>query len=104
MSGRWRRKAGSKRRSFSRAKERKPRGSSRVQTIAFFEEGLGAVAGADAEEGKIAAAGEGLEMAAGVGDPVDFVEGVGEVGYAGLACAHVFRICPEGRSRVGDGV
>src|SRR5208282_4418082 len=33
MRGTWRRNAGSKRRSFSRAKERNPRGSSRVQTL-----------------------------------------------------------------------
>ena len=57
--------------------------------VAFFKEGLRAVAGADAEEGKIAAAGEGLEVATGVGNPVDFMEGVGKVGYPRLACAHI---------------
>jgi hypothetical protein len=57
--------------------------------IAFFKEGLRAVAGADAEERKIAAAGEGLKMTAGVGDTVDFMEGVGKVGYPRLACAHI---------------
>ncbi len=50
--------------------------------VAFFEEGLGAVSGADAEKGQVAAAREGFKVAAGVGYAVHFVEGVGEVGHA----------------------
>ena len=42
-------------------------------------------AGADAEEGKAAALGEGGEVSAGVGDAVDFVEGVGKESDAGRA-------------------
>jgi len=48
-------------------------------------EGGGAGAGADAEEREILALGVGDEVAAGVGDTVDFVEGIGEVGDAGVA-------------------
>jgi hypothetical protein len=55
---------------------------------AVFDEGLTAVSGADAEEGEILAAGEGFEMAAGVRDAVDFVEGVREVRYSGWAGGH----------------
>ena len=42
----------------------------------------GGWAGADAEEGELMALGVGGEVAAGVSYSVDFVEGVGEVGYA----------------------
>jgi hypothetical protein len=56
-----------------------------------FKEGLGAVAGADREEGKIAPAGEGLKMTAGMGNPVDFMEGVGEVGHSRLAIRHIYK-------------
>jgi hypothetical protein len=38
--------------------------------------------GADAEERELVALGVGDEVAAGVGDPVDFVEGIGEIGNA----------------------
>ncbi|MGH9560259.1 MAG: hypothetical protein ACRD3S_02295, partial [Terracidiphilus sp.] len=51
--------------------------------IAVFDEGLFTIAGADAEKGQIAAAGEGFEVAAGMSDTVHFVEGIGEVGDAG---------------------
>ncbi len=51
--------------------------------IAVFDESLGAVAGADAKKGQVAPAREGFKVAAGVRDPVHFVEGVGKVGYAG---------------------
>jgi len=51
--------------------------------VAVFDESLGAVAGTDAEEGKIAPPRKGLKVAAGVGDTVDLVERVGEVGDAG---------------------
>src|SRR5580700_10288378 len=50
---------------------------------AVFSDGAGTVAGAHAQKGKIATAGEGLKLAAGVRDPVDLVEGVREVGDAG---------------------
>ncbi|MGB0122669.1 MAG: hypothetical protein WA419_20630 [Silvibacterium sp.] len=39
-------------------------------------------AGADAEKGQIAPPREGVELAAGVGDSVDFGKRVGETGYA----------------------
>ena len=48
--------------------------------VAVFDECLSAVAGAHAKKGKIAPAREGLKVAAGVGDPVHFVERVGKVG------------------------
>ncbi len=56
---------------------------------AFFNESLWAVTGADTKEREIAAEGEGLKMTAGVGNPVDFMEGVGKVGHPRLACAHI---------------
>ena len=52
-------------------------------TLPSSTKGCGAVAGADPEKRQVAAAGEGLELAAGVGDAVDFMERVGEVSYAG---------------------
>ena len=56
--------------------------------VAVFEDGLRAVAGADAEEGQVAAARKGFKMAAAVGYPVDLVERVGKVGDAGDLCIH----------------
>src|ERR1700677_160124 len=58
--------------------------------IAVFQHGLVAVAGAHAEKGQIAAACEGLEVTAGVGHSVYFVEGIGEIGYARRVCAGRF--------------
>ena len=50
--------------------------------VAVFDEGLGAVAGAHAQKGQIAPPRKGLKVAAGVRDPVHFVERVGKVGHA----------------------
>ena len=66
---------------FSRAKERKPRGSSRVQRLPSSRgPGCGRRRGRRGRE--IAAAREGLKVAAGVGYAVHLVERVGEVGNA----------------------
>ncbi len=89
ISGMWRKNAGSRRRSFSRTKERKLRGSSRVQTLPSSINCLGAVAGAHAEKGKIAPPREGLKVAAGMGDSVHFVEGVGKVRDARHWSGHI---------------
>jgi hypothetical protein len=51
--------------------------------IAVFDESLTSIARADAEERQVFAAGKGFKMAAGVRNPVDFMEGVGEVRYSG---------------------
>jgi hypothetical protein len=51
--------------------------------ITLFGEGLSTIARADAKEGQVSATGEGFKVPAGVRDPVDFVEGVGEVRYSG---------------------
>jgi hypothetical protein len=51
------------------------------ELILHYQTGLTA-ASTDAEKGQIAAAGEGLELTAGVGDSIDLVEGIREVGYA----------------------
>ena len=55
--------------------------------VAVFDDGLGAVSGADAEKGQIAPPRKGLEMAAGVRHPVHLVEGVGKVGHAGRSAS-----------------
>ena len=51
--------------------------------VSLFNDGLRAVACADAEKGEIAPPGEVLKVTAGVGDSVDFVERVGKVRDAG---------------------
>jgi hypothetical protein len=60
--------------------------------IAFGEEARFAIAGADAEKREIAAADEGFELAAGVGDTIDLVEGVREVGDSRSVRAHMGRV------------
>jgi hypothetical protein len=52
--------------------------------ITVFGEGLGAVAGADAQKRKIPPPRKGLEVAAGVGYSIDFMKGVRKVGHTGL--------------------
>ncbi len=47
--------------------------------VALFDDGLRAVARAHAEKGKIAPPRKALKVAAGVGDPVDFVKRIGKV-------------------------
>ena len=59
--------------------------------IAIFDESLGAIAGADTQKGQVAPAREGLKVAAGVGDSVHFVEGVGKVGNARRRRNHGWR-------------
>ncbi len=47
--------------------------------VAFFDQGLRPITGAHAKKGKIAPPREGLKVAAGVGDPVYLVEGIGKI-------------------------
>jgi hypothetical protein len=57
---------------------RESRAAARGSRRCRLRNGLGAVAGADAEKGQIAPPRESLKVAAGVGHPVHFMEGVGE--------------------------
>jgi hypothetical protein len=65
---------------------------------------LRAVAGAHAEKGKIAAAGEGLKMPAGVGHAVYFMERIGKIGdpRSGARCVNrVRKVSGIGSPRTG---
>lgn len=57
-------------------------GARELQGVEVVDGGGWGGAGADAEEGKAPAMGEGGEVAAGVGDAIDLVKGVGEEGDA----------------------
>jgi hypothetical protein len=70
---------------FFEGEGKKAAGQLEGPDVALFDERLGAVTGADAEEREVAAAGKGLKVAAGVGDAVDLVKRVGEIGQAGEA-------------------
>ncbi len=56
--------------------------------VAVFDQSPGPITRAHAKERKIAPPREGLKVAAGVGDSVDFVEGVGKVRDAGRGSEH----------------
>jgi hypothetical protein len=73
---------------FFEGEGEKPAGQLEGPDRAILDDGRSAAAGADAEKGEAAAAGECLKMAAGVGDAVHFVERVGKIRHARWGVDH----------------